>query len=193
MPPLLDSRRHTPRRPCRRWQPQECQTVPHYYCYHQPRPGAGTVLSSSHHDFRSFSAAAPQLLVPFAADHGGAVPFVGDAKVCGSFTSLLSTQGSGLLALGGFGLGIGSGLEDVGFGLGRAVWPFQGVVENGAMSVNAGGSTMAGHTWQLENENGGFVGGGLFRFARSCYFHTRKFYEMKSCNVFGFVFVRSGD
>ncbi|KAK4416250.1 Dof zinc finger protein DOF3.4 [Sesamum alatum] len=124
--------------------------------------GAGAVLSSSHHDFRGIPAAAPQLLVPFAADHGGAVPFVGDAKVCGSFTSLLSTQGTGLLALGGFGLGIGPGLDDVGFGLGRGVWPFQGVVENGPTSVNVGGSTMAGHTWQLENENGGFVGGDCF-------------------------------
>lgn len=124
--------------------------------------GAASVLSSSHHhDLRSFPAAAPQLLIPFTADHGGAVPFVGDAKVCGSFTSLLSTQGTGLLALSGFGFGIGPGLDvDVGFGLGRAVWPFQGVSENGPTSVNVGGSTMAGPTWQLENENGGFVGGG---------------------------------
>ncbi|GFP80946.1 dof zinc finger protein dof5.8 [Phtheirospermum japonicum] len=119
---------------------------------------AGGAFSSAHHDFRSFPAAASQLLVPFGADHGGAGPFVGDAKGCGSFTSLLNTQGSGIWALGGFGLGLGTGLEDVGFGLGRGAWPFTGVVEGGPAGGNGGGS---GHTtWQLENGEGGFVGGG---------------------------------
>lgn len=82
--------------------------------------------------------------------------------MCGSFTSLLSTQGTGLWGLGGFGIGIGLGssLDDVGFGLGRSVWPFQGVVEGGPTSGNGGGSTMAGHTWQLESGEGGFIGGG---------------------------------
>ncbi|KAK6128913.1 hypothetical protein DH2020_037352 [Rehmannia glutinosa] len=121
---------------------------------------AGGVFSSAHHDYRGFPAAASQLLVPFSADHGGAGPFMGDAKMCGSFTSLLNTQGTGLWALGGFGIGIGNGLDDVGFGLGRSVWPFPGVVEGGPSSGNGGGSSMSGHTWQLENGEGGFVGGG---------------------------------
>ncbi|KAG8367051.1 hypothetical protein BUALT_Bualt16G0032200 [Buddleja alternifolia] len=116
-------------------------------------PGAATVYSSGHNEFRHFP-------VPISADHGGGMAFVGDGKMCGSFTSLLNnSQGSGFLGLGGFGLGIGNGLDDVGFGLGRAVWPFSGVVEGGPTSGN-GGSTVAGHTWQLENGEGGFVESG---------------------------------
>ncbi|KAL3649399.1 hypothetical protein CASFOL_005802 [Castilleja foliolosa] len=124
--------------------------------------GAGGVFSSAHHDFRSFpAAAASQFMVPFGADHGGAGPFVGDAKGCGSFTSLLNTQGAaGIWALGGFGLGISTGPDDVGFGLGRSGWPFSGVVEGGPGGGNGGGSSMGGHTWQLENGEGGYVGGG---------------------------------
>ncbi|PIM99108.1 hypothetical protein CDL12_28398 [Handroanthus impetiginosus] len=106
--------------------------------------GGAAVFLPPHHDFLNFPAAASQFLVPFAADHGGAVPFVSDGKVCGSFTSLLSTQGTGLWAMGG---GIGPGLDDVSFGLGRTVWPFAGVVEGGPTSGGGGGSSMAAHTW----------------------------------------------
>ncbi|XP_011085513.2 LOW QUALITY PROTEIN: dof zinc finger protein DOF3.4 [Sesamum indicum] len=103
--------------------------------------GGASVYSSGHH---------------MAADQGGVVPYVSEGKMSGSFTSLLnSSQGSGLLALGGFGLGLG--LDEVGFGLGRAVWPFAGVVEGGPTSGSGG---VAGQTWQLENGEGGFVGGG---------------------------------
>ncbi|KAH6791427.1 hypothetical protein C2S51_006433 [Perilla frutescens var. frutescens] len=122
--------------------------------------GSAAAFSSPHHHhdhFRSFpAAAASQLLAPFAADHGGAGPFAGDAKMCGSFTSLLNTQGAGLWALGGFGLGLGHGLEEVGFG--RAVWPFQGAVEGGP----AVGSGVAGNTWQLESGESGFSNGDCF-------------------------------
>ncbi|KAI3462782.1 hypothetical protein Pfo_019445 [Paulownia fortunei] len=117
--------------------------------------GGSTVFSSAHHDFRHLPAAASQLLVPLTADHGGSMPYVSDAKMSGSFTSLLnSSQGTGLLAMGGF------GLDDVGFGLGRAVWPFSGVVDGGPTSGHGGGSSVGGHTWQLENGESGFVGGG---------------------------------
>lgn len=87
------------------------------------------------------------------------MPFAGDAKMGGSFTSLLmnNAQGNGLLALGGFGIG----LDDVGFGLGRAaVWPFQEVVEGRPTGGGGGASIVGGNTWQMENGDGGFVGGG---------------------------------
>ncbi|XP_073147268.1 dof zinc finger protein DOF3.4-like [Henckelia pumila] len=118
--------------------------------------------SSHHHEFRHFPSVGSQFLVPFGAEHGGAVPFPGDAKagtlsMCGSYTSLLNTQGtSGLLALGGFGLGLGAGLDDVGFGLGRAVWPFS------APAGGGGTASVSEHTWQLENGEGGFGGGDCF-------------------------------
>ena len=92
----------------------------------------------------------------------------GDAKpnmtVCGSFTSLLNnTQGPGFLALGGLGLGLGHGFEDMGFGIGRGGWPFPGVVDGGS-NINGGvGAAGLGNSWQLESgENGGFVGGDCF-------------------------------
>lgn len=86
--------------------------------------------------------------------------------MCGSFTSLLSSaQGpGGLLALGGF----GPGIEDMGFGLGRPIWPFPGVshssVDNN--SGNGAGASMLGSTWQLASGEGGFVGAGgeIFNF-----------------------------
>lgn len=119
--------------------------------------GAISSFSSSHHEFRHLPAVGPQFL---ASDHGGAVPFTGDAKaglsMCGSYTSLLNTQGtSGLFALGGFGLGLGTGLDDVGFGLGRAVWPFSAPTGSGTASVSE-------HAWQLENGESGFGGGDCF-------------------------------
>lgn len=126
--------------------------------------GATSVFSSPHHrEFRNFPAAASQLLVPFAANHGGAGPFMSDAEMCGSFTSLLNNQGSGFWALGG--AGIGPGLDNVSFGPRKTVWPFLGVVEGGPASGKGVGSIMAGHTWQAENGGeGGLNSGNCFAF-----------------------------
>lgn len=116
---------------------------------------------------------ATPVLVPLTANQGASVQFGcggGDGKgngnsatVCGSFTSLLNTQGPGFLALGGFGLGLAPGFEDVGFGLGRGVWPFPGVGD-GAAGVGGNGATTAGlgNTWQFESGESGFVGGDCF-------------------------------
>ncbi|KAL2333629.1 hypothetical protein Fmac_014842 [Flemingia macrophylla] len=84
---------------------------------------------------------------------------------CGSFTSLLNnTQGSGFLALGGFGLGLGHGFEDVGFGIGRSSgWAFPAMVDGG--NIGGGGVVGSGvnvNAWQLEGGDGGFVGGDCF-------------------------------
>ncbi|XP_057541730.1 dof zinc finger protein DOF3.4 [Amaranthus tricolor] len=96
----------------------------------------------------------------------------------GGFTSLLSGGGggptSGILALGGFGLGLG--LDDVGFELGRGVWAFphhdvgpyencgsgNGDVEGGHRGgIQSGGSRS--DTWQMESgEVVGFVGADCF-------------------------------
>lgn len=85
--------------------------------------------------------------------------------MCGSFTSLLSsTQGpGGLLALGGF----GSGIEDMGFGLGRPIWSFPGVTHSSVdNNSNGAGANMLGSTWQLASGEGGFggAGGEIFNF-----------------------------
>ncbi|KAG6424051.1 hypothetical protein SASPL_114463 [Salvia splendens] len=101
------------------------------------------VFSSAYHrDFRHLpSAAASQLqLVP---SHGGAVPF----------TTLLSA--SPVLALGG--------IDEMGFGLTRANWPFAAAVVDGG---NGGGHpSVAGHTWQLESGGeSGFVEADCFGF-----------------------------
>ncbi|XP_052195226.1 dof zinc finger protein DOF3.4-like [Diospyros lotus] len=105
------------------------------------------------------------VLVPIsAADNGGAVQFVGHAKPgvngCGSFTSLLSTQAPGFLALSGFGLGLGPVFEDVGFGLGRPFCPFPAVGDGDAGDRGLG--NMIGHAWQLESGESGFAGGDCF-------------------------------
>ena len=115
-------------------------------------------------------------MVPVAGSQGASIQFGGvvvdgDAKgnnvnVCGgggSFTSLLSnTQGpAGFLALGGFGLGLGPGLEDVGFGTGRVGWPFPGMADGGSIGGGVSGSGV-GNTWQFESGEGGFVGGDCF-------------------------------
>ncbi|KNA25509.1 hypothetical protein SOVF_005840 [Spinacia oleracea] len=102
----------------------------------------------------------------------------------GGFTSLLSGGGGGpgLLALGGFGLGLG--LDEVGFGLGRGVWAFphheigsymNGV--NGGCGVGGdngggcgggggggeGGGVSRSDTWHMESgEMVGYVGGEYF-------------------------------
>ncbi|XP_041993574.1 dof zinc finger protein DOF3.4-like [Salvia splendens] len=49
---------------------------------------------------------------------------------------------------------LGAGLDEVGFGLGRPTWPFAAVVD----------TSVAGHTWQLESGETGFVGEDSFAF-----------------------------
>lgn len=81
-------------------------------------------------------------------------------SACGSFTSLLTTQGpTSFLALGGLGLG----LEDMAFGLGRgAAWAFPGVADGGAAPEGGhpGGAFGMGGTWQLDDSTEG--GGDCF-------------------------------
>ncbi|MBA0743357.1 hypothetical protein Gogos_006042 [Gossypium gossypioides] len=88
----------------------------------------------------------------------------GNGNICGSFTSLLNTQGPGFLALGGFGLGIAPALEDVGFGRGRGIWAFSGMGDGAAVvGANGGGAAAAtgmGNPWQFEGGETGFVDGG---------------------------------
>ncbi|KAF3438885.1 hypothetical protein FNV43_RR17160 [Rhamnella rubrinervis] len=108
------------------------------------------------------------VLVPLSASHGGSSLQFGGCgggevkpnmnTICsGSFTSLLNTQGPGFLALGGFGLGLGTGFEDMNFGIGRGIWPFPGAADGGAS--NGGGGGGIGGSWQFENGDGGLVGG----------------------------------
>ncbi|KAF5442102.1 hypothetical protein F2P56_036993 [Juglans regia] len=113
------------------------------------------------------------VLVPFTHNHGSSVHFgagingggaegKGNVSVCGSFTSLLNTQGPGFLALGGFGLGVGPGFEEMGFGLNRGMWPLPGVGDGGSSGFvvgGNGGATGMGNTWQFESGESGFVGG----------------------------------
>ncbi|KAK7359908.1 hypothetical protein VNO77_01876 [Canavalia gladiata] len=110
------------------------------------------------------------VMAPIAATQGGSMQFGGgvdgdvkqNVNVCGSFTSLLNnTQGSGFLALGGFGLGLGHGLEDMGFGIARSGWAFPGMVDGNNIGGAVPGSAV-GNTWQLEGSEGGFVGGDCF-------------------------------
>ncbi|XP_059636628.1 dof zinc finger protein DOF1.6-like [Cornus florida] len=88
----------------------------------------------------------------------GMKPDIGSPLSGGSFTSLLSTQGAGFLALGGFGLGLGTGLNEMGFGLGTAVWPVGEAGEGngcGGGGVGGGGGgcgngTSSGcNNWQI--------------------------------------------
>ncbi|XP_062155587.1 dof zinc finger protein DOF3.4 [Alnus glutinosa] len=115
---------------------------------------------------------ATPVLLPLTASQGSSVQFgvggnggdvKGNASVCGSFTSLLNTQGPGFLALGGFGLGLGPGFEEMGFGLGRGIWAFPGVGDGGGGGGGGnGGATGMGNTWQFENGESGFAGGDCF-------------------------------
>ncbi|MED6120601.1 hypothetical protein PIB30_022259 [Stylosanthes scabra] len=146
-------------------------------------PSASTTTSSSSAGaaVSSVSSMAPITMVPVAGNnhHGdpvqfGGVVMDGEAKsnsvsLCGgSFSSLLSNaqQGpAGFLALGGFGLGLGPGLEDVGFGMGmgRAGWAFPGMVADGGSIGGSVGGSGVGHTWQFEGgDQGGFVAGDCF-------------------------------
>ncbi|KAL6961598.1 hypothetical protein U1Q18_039377 [Sarracenia purpurea var. burkii] len=121
-----------------------------------------------HHHHMSVHTATPVFVPLSVANHGNSLSFPGDTKhglnVVGSFSSLLGTQAPGFLALGGFGLGLGSGLDDMAFGLGRAAWPFpvagDGGVGNGG-GGSGGGSTI-GSPWQLESGEGGFMTGDCF-------------------------------
>ncbi|KAJ4714975.1 Dof zinc finger protein like [Melia azedarach] len=119
---------------------------------------------------------ATPVLVPF---QGASAQFCGgnmkgnnsSVGVCGngssSFASLLNPQAPGFLALGGFGLGLGSGfVGDVGFaGLGRGVWGLTGVGDVGASvganvggggngNSNGGAGGMGNHAWQFESGEG---------------------------------------
>ncbi|KAK3423092.1 hypothetical protein EUGRSUZ_F00039 [Eucalyptus grandis] len=84
------------------------------------------------------------------------------------FTSLLgSPGGQGFLALGG--LGLGTGLDGLGFGFGRGVWPFNevGFVDGGGVYGGGGGggpvAAAGGNAWQMgSGEGGGLVDGDGF-------------------------------
>ncbi|ESQ45485.1 hypothetical protein EUTSA_v10010640mg [Eutrema salsugineum] len=126
----------------------------------------------------------PQSSISNGVSHTVTAPLENDAKasalsLCGSFTSLLNqnaaaatTHGSGsVIGLGGFGIGLGSGFDDVSFGLGRAVWPFSTVGD--APTTNVGAGSNGGHhavpitgTWQFEGLESSNAGG----FASSEYF-----------------------
>ncbi|KAF2533474.1 hypothetical protein F2Q70_00032545 [Brassica cretica] len=97
----------------------------------------------------------------------------GSLSLCGSFTSLLNQNGNAASATthgtGGFGSGLGSGYDDVSFGLGRAAWPFSTVGDAATTNAVSNGGPHAVQipsTWQfegLESSNaGGFVPGEYF-------------------------------
>ncbi|XVF61902.1 hypothetical protein PTKIN_Ptkin08bG0171900 [Pterospermum kingtungense] len=123
-------------------------------------PISATNAATTTASYNSFPLPATPVLLPVSSNHG-AFGIAGESKgnVCGNFTSLLGTQGHGFLALGGFGLGVGPGLEDGGFGLGRGMWPFSGMAADGAAG-HGGTATVMGNTWQFEGGESGFVGGG---------------------------------
>ncbi|XWS33680.1 hypothetical protein CRYUN_Cryun22dG0103600 [Craigia yunnanensis] len=132
----------------------------------------GTFISSTNAattttSHNNFPFPATPVLLPLSANQGtfgigGDSKGNGGGSICGSFTSMLNTQGPGFLALGGFGLGIAPALEDVRFGLGRGMWPFSGM-RDGAAAVggNAGAASGMGNT-QFEGGESGFVGGDCF-------------------------------
>ncbi|XP_026449553.1 dof zinc finger protein DOF3.4-like [Papaver somniferum] len=102
-----------------------------------------------------------------------------NVNVNGSFTSLLSTSighypssasaaSHGFLGLGGFGLGLSSGFEEMtGFEMGRSVWPLTDVAGDVDPDCGDGGAanvTDSVETWQIGNggdhrHHGGFVDG----------------------------------
>lgn len=82
----------------------------------------------------------------------------------GGFTSLLNSQApGGFLALGGFGLGLGQGFDE--FGYGRGVWPFPEVGDfgNGSNGGPGSGGSPGCNTWQqMSGSDGGLVDGDCF-------------------------------
>ncbi|KAG9440763.1 hypothetical protein H6P81_020928 [Aristolochia fimbriata] len=118
------------------------------------------------------SSAASHLSLPSVpVSDVGDVPAQGgptlDINFSGSFSSLLSSSGGApaFLALGGepffgraggYGLGLGPGLEEVGFGLGRSAWASPEMVE-------AGGA----NAWQMSS--GGGDAGGAFADSGDCF------------------------
>ncbi|KAG4941404.1 hypothetical protein JHK84_045533 [Glycine max] len=120
---------------------------------------SATTSAHEHHNAHTLTALAPVTAATHFGHDGDVKQTNGNA--CGSYTSLLNnTQGSGFFALGGFGLGLGHGFDDMGFGIGRSGWAFPGMVDNG----NIGGAIASSgvNTWQLESGEGGFVGGDCF-------------------------------
>ncbi|KAF8081268.1 hypothetical protein N665_0896s0007 [Sinapis alba] len=139
-----------------------------------------SVVSNSSAGSRSVSLQAtpvlfPQSLISNGISHTVTAPLENEGKgsalsLCGSFTSLLNQNANNATAMHGSGSGLGSGYDDVTFGLGRAVWPFSTVCDAGATNVGSNG----GHrgvvtipaTWQFEglesNNAGGFVSGEYF-------------------------------
>ncbi|RVX23359.1 Dof zinc finger protein DOF3.4 [Vitis vinifera] len=89
---------------------------------------------------------ATPVLVSLSTNHATSMPFVG-AWVFGS---------------GRIRPGLGPGFEDMGFGLGRGVWPFPGAGDGGASGGTGGGTALVGNTWQFESGEGGFVAGDCF-------------------------------
>ncbi|XP_004152723.1 dof zinc finger protein DOF1.6 [Cucumis sativus] len=89
----------------------------------------------------------------------------------GTFTSLLSSQASGFLALGGYASGSGSGhapaaFDDMGFALGRGLWgtacpyPEVGDLVGSYATGGAPETSSSGYnTWQMNANDGGGNGG----------------------------------
>ncbi|KAB2094648.1 hypothetical protein ERO13_A02G160400v2 [Gossypium hirsutum] len=130
---------------------------------------AATTTTATTTSYNSFPLPATPVLLPISSNQGS-FSIGGESKgsnIFGSFTSLLNTQGPGFLALGGFGLGIAPSLDDVGFGLGRGMWPLPCVGDGGAAGGgggrgNGGAATGMGNAWQFEGAETGFVGGDCF-------------------------------
>ncbi|KAL1077564.1 hypothetical protein V6Z11_D10G104000 [Gossypium hirsutum] len=119
---------------------------------------AGATTTTTTTSYNDFQLPATQVLLPVSGNQGSS-GVVGESKGNG-FASLLNPQGPGFLALSGFGLGIVPPLEDVGFGLGRGMWPFSmgdGAVGGGG---NGGAATGMGNPWQFEGAEAGPVGAG---------------------------------
>ncbi|KAK8556790.1 hypothetical protein V6N13_064794 [Hibiscus sabdariffa] len=120
-----------------------------------------TSTTTSYNDFH-LPAAASQVLLPLSGNQGASslgMVMGGESKGNGFASLLNNPQGPGYLGLGGFGLGIGPALEDIGFGLRRGMWGFS-MADGAAVSGgNGGAATGMGNQWQFE---GGEAGPGCF-------------------------------
>ncbi|GAB4848928.1 hypothetical protein Ancab_003741 [Ancistrocladus abbreviatus] len=160
-------------------------TIPtHITSFSSSNSSAATTASNAATCCPLDSIPATPLFVSLSGSAGGG-PYGGDVSILkpgnvtvscvpstGSFTSLLNASGpaAGFLALGGFGLGIGPGIEDI--GLGRGIWPFPEVgylssgggisgTGGGGVAASAVGGNANGNTWQVDaGAENGFVGGG---------------------------------